>query len=449
MQKKPLYINNMIKRISILAFCIAISSAVLGQKQKVNAAWRALTDYQSTVKEKPDFSYLTKAKESIDAAAVSAETKDNAKMHVYRSQIYYEIFKYNLKAESDKAAQTLKDKNQVREMAYSLVSTKEFEEAAKSMEFIEKNVKDQSTLQEVTVIGLSMIDDLNNLAVGRYKGRKYDEASTYFEQAYYMNSMINGGKKDTASLFNASLSAQKAKNYDRVVAINKKMVDQKLATPGTYQLMYTAKINLNDSAGASEVLKEGRQAYPNDMNLLTLETDYFLKKGKQEDALKNLNLAIEKDPDDAVLRIIIGNIYDGLANPKDKNGKDMDKPANFAELFGKAEENYKKAVDLKPGNQDYYYNALYNLGALYNNYGGYIYNKGMNDASIAKMAAKQKEINEKSNEQYKKAIPYFEQALAVKTNDATTMQALRKLYLLTGNEPKANEMGTRLKELNK
>jgi hypothetical protein len=86
---------------------------------------------------------------------------------------------------------------------------------------------------------------------------------------------------------------------------------------------------------------------------------------------------------------------------------------------------------------------------LYNNYGGYIYNKGMNDASIAKMAAKQKEINEKSNEQYKKAIPYFEQALAVKTNDATTMQALRKLYLLTGNEPKANEMGTRLKELNK
>jgi tetratricopeptide (TPR) repeat protein len=435
----------MIKRIAVLFLLLSITYKASSQKQKINAAWRALTDYQSTLKEKPDPSYLNKAKESIDAAAANEESKTNPKMHVYRAQIYYELFKYNLKTMEDALAATVPDKNQRKENAYSNVSTVEFSEATKSMEFIQKNVKDQSILQEVTLLGLSMLSDLNNLAVGRYKAKKYDEASGFFESEYSMNAMINGGKKDTATLFNAGLCAQRAKNYEKMAKINQQMVNDKLANASTYQSLYTAKINLQDSSGALASLQEGRALYPNDMSLLTTETDYFLQTGKQEQSLANLAKTLEKDPNNALLHFITGNIYDGMANPKTPDGKDKDKPVNFSDLFAKAEEHYKKAVDLKPSNQDYYFNALYNLGALYNNYGVYLYNKAMSDASIAKLVQKQKEITEKSNELYRKAIPYFEQALTVKNNDVTTMQALRKLYLLTGNEAKANEMTVKLK----
>lgn len=435
----------MVKRTAFLLITLITFQFVIGQKQKLNAAWRGLTDYQSTLKDKPEVSYLIKAREAIDLAAANEETKNNPKTYLYKTQIYYEFYKFNLKTEEEKLAATITDKNKKREAAYSNVSTKEFSEAAKAEEYIQKNVKDQSILQEVTVIGLSMLDDLNNLAVGRYKSKKYDEASEFFESAFYMNASINGGKKDTATLFNAALSAQKAKNYPRMVKLNQAMIDQKLASAGTYQLLYSAKTSLKDSAGALESLKEGRKMFPNDMVLLNLETDYYLQSGKQQEALENLNKALEKDGSNAVLHIVTGNIYDGMANPKGADGKDKDKPANFSELFAKAEEHYKKAVDLKPSNQEYYFNALYNLGALYNNYGGYIYNKGMSDATIAKLAVKQKEIVANSNEMYKKAIPYFEQALSVKADDVTTMQALRKLYLLTGNDVKAYEISQKLK----
>src|SRR5215216_3021229 len=97
-----------------IAFTVLISLSTLGvaQKSKINAAWRGLTDYQATLKEKPDPSYLLKAKEAIDMAAANEETKNNPKTHIYRTQIYYELFKSNLKAEEEKAAATSGDKKQ-------------------------------------------------------------------------------------------------------------------------------------------------------------------------------------------------------------------------------------------------------------------------------------------------------------------------------------------------
>lgn len=438
------------KKIVSLSLLLGVSISLIAQKSKVNAAWRGLTDYQATVKEKPDVSYLTKAKEAIDLAASNEETKENAKMHTYRTQIYYELFKFNLKTEEDKAGATVNDKKQKLEIAYSNVSTLEFFESVKSIEFIKKNVKDQSVFQELLSTSLSMIDDLNNLAVGAYKTKKYDEAADFFENSFGLSSMVNQGKKDTVSLFNASLSASKAKNFTKVVKLNQRIIDEKMANAGTYQFLYNAKCSTQDSAGALNTLKEGRGLYPNDMTLLNLETEYYIKNGKQQESLNNLLLALEKDPNNAVLHLIAANTMDNMANPKVKgpDGKDKDgeRPSNFEELFTKAEEHYKKTVELKPSNADYSFNALYNLGALYYNNGTYIYNKEMNDATIAKLAAKQKEIMAKATDNYKKAIPYFEEALTIKADDVSTLQSLRKLYLLIGNEAKAAEISSKLKK---
>ena len=58
---------------------------------------------------------------------------------------------------------------------------------------------------------------------------------------------------------------------------------------------------------------------------------------------------------------------------------------------------------------------------------------------------KQKENETKSDEYYKKAIPYLEQALAIKPSDKATIYALRTLYYKTGNEAKGKEMSNKLK----
>lgn len=432
------------KTVQILALA-TLPMLGFAQKTKVQNAWRALNDYQSTAKDgNPDLSYLTKAKDNIDAAVLNEDTKNNAKTYVYKAQVYFELFKYNLKQEDDKLVATIADKTSRKEMAYGLVSTKEYEEAGKALETAQSMDKDQVYAQEMQMTGLMMMGEVSNLAVGKYKAKKYDESADFFQSAAIMNSMITG-KKDTSNFYNACISAQKAKNPTKMFDYNKKMIDQRIASAYNYQTIYDAKLMLKDTATAMEYLKAGRKAFPNDVYLMNRETEIFLQKGQQDKALANLQAAIEKEPTNPQLQLVLGNVYDNLANPKGKSGKDTTKPADYDNLIMKAAEHYQKAIDLKPANQESYFNALYNIGALYNNYGGHLYSMSMEKSTITDLAKKQKEYEAKSGEYYKKAIPYLEQALALKTDDKATMSALRKLYYLTGNEAKGKEMSDKLK----
>ena len=69
----------------------------------------------------------------------------------------------------------------------------------------------------------------------------------------------------------------------------------------------------------------------------------------------------------------------------------------------------------------------------------------MEKATLTDLAKKQKEYEAKSTEYYKKAIPFLEQALAIKNDDKACMLALRKLYYLTGNEAAGKAMSDKLK----
>ena len=134
-----------------------------------------------------------------------------------------------------------------------------------------------------------------------------------------------------------------------------------------------------------------------------------------------------------------------MANPRDKTtNKELERPVNFTELFKNAETNYQQAIDLNPSNKDYLYNALYNLGAMYNNYGGSLGNKAAT-AKGAEGIRQQKENEAQAQEFYKKAIPYLERAMIIKSDDRPTMTALRKLYIMIGQKEKAEELGRKLK----
>lgn len=442
------------KILNILFFTI-IPFTIFSQKNKVQGAWRSLSDYESTLKESPDVSYLLKAKENIDLATVNEETKNQAKTFSYRFRIYTYLFAENLKAEDKKLTATVADKNERMQMAYGNVSITEFEEASKSLSKIqeldpkmfEKLGKGESNSEEEGKLFLAMMQVQvyqSNLATGRYKAKKYDEAADFFESLAVSNTFTTS-KKDTSNFYNACISAQKSKNQSKMFDYNKKMIDLKISSPYNYQTVYDVLLSQKDTTKAIEYLKMGRSEFPNDVYLMNRETEIFLQKGMQEKALANLQTAIEKEPNNAQLQLVLGNVYDNLANPKGKSGKDTTKPAEYDNLVIKAAEHYQKAIDLKPSNQESYFNALYNLGALYNNYGGALYTKSMEKATITDLAKKQKEFEAKSNEYYKKAIPFLEQALAIKPDDKASMSALRKLYYLTGNEAKGKEMSDKLK----
>jgi hypothetical protein len=448
------------RKFFVVLFALAFFTQLLAQKNKVQAAWRSLSDYEETLKEnRPEISYLNKAQEAIDGALASDDTKKQAKTHAYKLRISYALFQYYLNQEIKKLEATVGDKNERLMQAYGNVSLNEFESAVNELNTIrDLDPKYLEALSDAIQKGSTSLEDEDiklagvlqqlkvetaNIASGKYKAKKYEEAADYFFRTGVVNTVLYRSK-DTASFYNACVAAARTKNVDKIIEYNRKMIEAKISSAYNYESIYNAYLAKKDSAQAIEALKKGRVAFPQDVALLTAETNLFLGQGRHQEALSNLKQAVEKDPKNALYYFIMGELYDNLANPKDKNtGKDVDKPSNFDELFGKAEQSYQKAIDLKPTNKEYLYNSNYNLGAMYNNYGGYLANKGLN--KITDLSKNQRDNEAKAQVYYRKAIPYLETALSIRAEDKLTMTALRKLYMLTGDEVKAKQMNERLK----
>ena len=129
----------------------------------------------------------------------------------------------------------------------------------------------------------------------------------------------------------------------------------------------------------------------------------YIYSNRSEQAVEYLNLAIQKEPNNAQLYDVMGRVYEtGL---KDN---------------AKAEEYFKKAVEMDPENAD----ILANLGRIY-------YNQGVNklgEANSITDSQKYQEESAKAKELFEKALPYFEKAHQLKPDDRANMTALRGIY---------------------
>lgn len=444
---------------ALLTIALVLGGAhAFAQKSKVQAAWRALSDYEETQKDgKPNLEYLNSAKEAIDLALANEDTKKQTKTHAYKLRISYGLYQYKLNEQLQRLEASISDKQQRTLMAYGATDLSDFESAANELNVIkDSDPKFLETIQQGIANGASNLDEdelkfaqtvmnmkveVANIATGKFNAKRYEDAADYFYRSGMIATIMNK-TKDTASFYNACIAASKSKNPDKIIEYNKKMVDLKIAAPLNFTGISNAMQIKGDTMGAFEILKKGREVFPNDASIITEETNLFIAKGRSADALANLKTMVAKDPKNVFAYLFMGNIYDGMANPKDRFGKDLPKPANFEEMFKNAESSYAKVIEMNPPNKEFLFDANYNLGAMYNNYGGMIASRQAEQ--IKDLMKVQKENEEKAAVYYKKAIPYLEQALNIKNNDVNCMKALRVLYLKTGNDAKAKEMSSRL-----
>ena len=197
------------KKVSKFIIALSIPVAAFAQSAKVQTAWRSLQDYETS----KDVSSLMKAKECIDLASNNEDTKEKAKTWVYRAKVYYALFKNNLEQEEKKIQPTVTNKSERLTKAYGAVSTADYEEAGKAIEKAATLDKDKTYQTDFAMLGMQMLNDVNNLAVGKYNVGKYKEAMEYFEGSYEASKMM--GKKDTSQLTNAIICAQKEKDFEK------------------------------------------------------------------------------------------------------------------------------------------------------------------------------------------------------------------------------------------
>ena len=415
------------KKIALFLIAAAPVFTAVAQPSKLVNTINYLRDFNSS----HEIESLTKAKENIDLASANPETKDMAKTQKLRAEVYVTIFDNDLRMETEKLV-SINDPNKRSLAAYQNASSASLSEAFTACTYGKSVDTKGNYTSEFNTFTTRISSHFENKAIADYNAKKYADALPSFEKAYEIN-----GAKDTTSLSNCALVADRGAIYDKAKLYYQKMIDNKQGFGNTYSSLVNVYLMMKDTVVGMDMLKKGRVAYPNDINLVITETNYFLKTNNSKEALNNLNIALTAKPKDANLYLVRGNIYDNLANPKDAAGKDMEKPKDYNEKLKLAESDYQKAIELKPD----YFDAMYNLGVLYNNHG----------VALNKIAdkitdnAKYKEANDLATAEFSKALPVLEKALEVNPKDRNTMYALKQIYARMQLLDKLKAMNEKLK----
>ncbi|MFN4234361.1 MAG: tetratricopeptide repeat protein [Bacteroidia bacterium] len=432
--------------LAITAFISMVS--IYAQPAKVVSAYNYLRYYDQNKKVQD----LLDAQKNIDEAIAHEKSMNEAKTWYYRGNVYFAI----ANSKAPEFANQKASANETALKSYMKALVLNFKDPELQKLDLEKNpadvmkfftaLNDKSTkyvdqMWTADIIGQKfpyMANSFLNQGVDYFtKSKDYQKAMESFEAAVGVAALT--GKVDTMSMYYTAMAAEKAGNKDKAIQLYEGLTQMKYQGDGDGPRIYLALSQLYKEKGDKDkslkVLQAGRKAYPDDKNLILEELNHYLSAGKLNEALDNLNLAVSKDPNNHTLHFALGTVYDNLANPE----KDKKQPsdAEYKDYIAKAEQAYKKAIEIKPD----YFDAIYNLGALYFNQGVKINDAAQTIADNAKYAAEIKKADEKFNI----ALPYLEKALEIQPNDKNTLLSLKQLYARTGQTDKYKQVNEKLK----
>jgi len=205
-------------------------------------------------------------------------------------------------------------------------------------------------------------------------------------------------------MFNAGLSAMSGKQYDKAIKYFNDCASLGYQASSCYTQLIRSYQLTGDTVKAVSVMKEAAIKFPNEQNILVQLINYYITHGQASESLTYLDKAIEKDPNNASFHFARGVSLDKLGRQDE------------------AIEAYKKAIELKPDNADVYYN----LGVVY-------VNRGVKQFEIANAVptneqARYEAEKNKADEQFKKAVPYMENAVKYNPKEESWKTQLKNLY---------------------
>lgn len=343
---------------------------------------------------------LDKAKESIDKAITDVKTGVNAKTWYYRGLIYQDI------AESEDPKVNAYDPEALDKCLDSYL---------KSMELDQKKMYVNDVKKRIPYV----LNRYVNNGINAYKSKDYVLASKNFERSFNTTEQLYN-KIDTSLLYNIAISAQLGGMRDKQKATLARLVELKYPEAEIYRSMAGLYLADKDTIKAMEYITLGRTAFPSYNALMIDELNIYIAKGQTKQMIEKMIAATEADPKNKTLKFALGATYDNM-------GKKTE-----------AEAAYKSAIAL----DSTYFDAYYNLGAMFYNSGVEVYNK-TKDLPMSK----EKEYNagkKKYTEAFNKSLPYLEKALALQPNDVNTMLSLKEVYAKLDMLSKSAEMRKRI-----
>ena len=383
-----------------VALCVA-ASASFAQKKVVNEA-------QSIAKgSNADFG---EARTLIKGALENPETKDDAKTWYVAGFIEDQQFN------AERAKQILGQQPNEPVMYEALYGILPYFQKAYELDQLpnEKGkVKPKYTKDIKSILSANHVYLFNGGAY-YFDKQEYKKAYDFFNQYVEISElpMFTGtqtAEKDSTFMtvqFYAAAAASLAKDSRLAIAALERAKNTPYRQYDVYQYLcyeYGEARTAQDSVMLEKTFEEGMQVFPDSAFFLNNLINTYIYSNRNEKALEMLNVAIQKNPNDANLYNVMGRVYEtGLKD------------------YANAEKNFQIALEKDPNLTD----ALSNIGRIY-------YNQGVNKLSEANMINDSKKYQEElsmAKDLFKKALPYYKKAHEAEPEKMDNMIALRGIY---------------------
>ncbi|EMR02872.1 tetratricopeptide repeat protein [Cesiribacter andamanensis] len=375
---------------SLLIICMMLGMATaFAQNKAVNKAEQLLKQNK-----------LSEAKEQIDAAVNDEKTKDKAKTWYTRGQIYAAI------ATSEDASVKAISENAIAEAAQSFRKAQELEPNPTSP---------FNALSDQALNGLWGVY-INNGAKA-YEAQNYEVAVVEFDKALQVI------PTDTTASLYAGVAAQQLGDRDRSAKYFYNLLDAGYADKDIfYTLIAYERDQKQDYAKAREVIKRGKEAFPDEVEFRKQEVALLLKEDKTSEAVNELKQAISAEPKNPDLHFNLGYLNEELG----------DQAAAIAA--------YKKALEVDPTHK----NSAFNLAVIHYNRAADLVKEANNLGLSKEEAKKGAEMRKRATEYFKEAVPYVENALRLHPDNRTLMEITMVTYDRAGEKAKADALSKQL-----
>lgn len=364
------------------------------------------------------FQYLRKkdyaeAKKSIDQAVKDPETINYFKAWFYRGNIYFQIY-------------VNKDSN-VRKLEPNALAISS-ESYVKAYEIEKDNEDAKSGIYQNAIAYF-------NEGVKYFKLKKYETAYQNYQKSIPLFTIYDRDKYMPFALENSAICA-KVSGHNDIAKINYiKLIEIKPENDKPYFNLIDIYLGENDTINAKNIISKAKKLFPDSVNTIIYEINYYLHINKTPEAQALLKKAIERLPNNILLYLAAGSNYEKTINDPAKKQEERD--AAFVE----AENTYIKANSVKADNFD----VKKRLGALYFNYAIDIQTIASN-LPLDKDELTKKE-NARAKDYFMKALPYFEEATKLNEKDAQVLASLKSIYLRTGQKENAAKIDEKIKAL--
>ena len=233
--------------------------------------------------------------------------------------------------------------------------------------------------------------------------------------------VMSGIPMDTLILYNAGRTAIESDHNKEAVGFFEKLDEMNYNEPYVYVYLEQSLMAIGDTAKAVQYIDKGFNKYPDNQAIMNEMINYYITTGQTDQALKLLDVAKQKDPNNVSYVFAEAAMYDRIG--------DADK----------AEEISLQCLDMNPD----FYDAAYNIGVLF-------YNKAVKyyeEASRTSDNAEFQKLETEGDDMLKDAIPYMERASQIDPNDIYSLQNLKNMYYRLEMTDKYEEVVKKLEAL--